>query len=152
MTDEITPGKSMMREADRLILEARAKAEQSDKEADELREWIIRFSQAMPEEEYSSDNADRAEEYNIEQFIMVMADWYMTVMSASKSVDHDPVLVSLQRFMFDPEAQEFTHVDPDQNRWYTCNRCAGPMRWNDAPTGGWFSHHVHPEDNHDAEL
>lgn len=152
MNFPITPGKSMMREADRLILEARAKATQAEKEAAELREVIAEASQAMPEESYWSHNIDGAEEREVVEFVKAMSDWYTTVMEAAEKVDFEPVLVGLQRFMFNPDTQEFTHIDPDANIWYTCNKCQGPMRWNDAPTGGWFSHAEHPYDNHDAEL
>ena len=86
------------------------------------------------------------------EFVKAMSDWYTTVMEAAESVDFEPVLVGLQRFMFNPDTQEFTHIDPEANRWYTCSHCKGPMYWNDAPAGSWFSHHVHPEDGHDAEL
>lgn len=32
-----------------------------------------------------------------------------------------------------------------------CTRCQGLIHWVNAPTGGWWSHVVHPSDHHDAE-
>lgn len=32
-----------------------------------------------------------------------------------------------------------------------CTACQQPMQWINAPTGGWWSHVIHPADNHDAE-
>lgn len=31
-----------------------------------------------------------------------------------------------------------------------CDSCASLIRWIDCPTGGWWSHDVHPADHHDA--
>lgn len=33
-----------------------------------------------------------------------------------------------------------------------CVVCTGEMYWQDCPTGGWYIHKVHPDDNHDARL
>lgn len=33
---------------------------------------------------------------------------------------------------------------------YVCIECGGDARWVECPTGGWWSHVVHPEDDHDA--
>lgn len=126
--------------------------EQLKRENDELREWITQFSQEMPEESYFSHNIDGAEEDEILQFIKLMTEWYMTVMMNSELVDHEPTAVYNLRFMFNPETQEFTCISPDANTWHTCSKCLGPIRYNDAPTGGWWSHAEHPHDNHDAEI
>lgn len=32
----------------------------------------------------------------------------------------------------------------------TCNRCYRLMYWISCPTGGWWSHAVHPDDDHDG--
>lgn len=32
-----------------------------------------------------------------------------------------------------------------------CQSCGEKMVWIDAPTGGWWSHLVHPADDHDGE-
>lgn len=31
-----------------------------------------------------------------------------------------------------------------------CKNCGGRIQWVECPTGGWWSHEVHPEDDHDA--
>ncbi|WP_063023651.1 hypothetical protein [Nocardia niwae] len=31
-----------------------------------------------------------------------------------------------------------------------CDTCGGVIRWIDCPTGGWWSHEIHPADEHDA--
>lgn len=31
-----------------------------------------------------------------------------------------------------------------------CKTCATPIGWIDCPTGGWWAHHAHPADDHDA--
>lgn len=31
-----------------------------------------------------------------------------------------------------------------------CEDCGGLIAWIDAPTGGWWAHDVHPDDDHDA--
>ena len=33
----------------------------------------------------------------------------------------------------------------------TCAACAGSIVWIDCPTGGWWAHLRHPDDDHDAE-
>lgn len=33
---------------------------------------------------------------------------------------------------------------------YRCKTCSEKITWVDCPTGGWWSHLDHPEDNHDA--
>ncbi|WP_280193240.1 hypothetical protein [Nocardia farcinica] len=33
----------------------------------------------------------------------------------------------------------------------TCTVCRTDIHWIDAPTGGWWAHDVHPEDEHDAQ-
>jgi dCMP deaminase len=33
----------------------------------------------------------------------------------------------------------------------TCRHCGGWMTWVECPTGSWWSHEVHPDDDHDAE-
>jgi hypothetical protein len=32
-----------------------------------------------------------------------------------------------------------------------CAVCETPIEWVDCPTGGWWAHHTHPEDGHDAQ-
>lgn len=39
----------------------------------------------------------------------------------------------------------------DRVRTADCRRCGGVIGWIDCPTGGWWSHRVHPRDDHDAE-
>lgn len=34
----------------------------------------------------------------------------------------------------------------------TCVHCQGLVWWIECPTGGWWKHHTHPEDGHDAEV
>jgi len=31
-----------------------------------------------------------------------------------------------------------------------CGQCADLIEWQDCPTGGWWIHHEHPDDGHDA--
>lgn len=33
----------------------------------------------------------------------------------------------------------------------TCVTCGGACWWQDAPTGGWWIHDLHPDDDHDAQ-
>lgn len=33
-----------------------------------------------------------------------------------------------------------------------CIECGGRAQWVECPTGGWWSHEVHPEDGHDADV
>lgn len=40
-----------------------------------------------------------------------------------------------------------------QDYWASlCQTCQGRGHYNDAPGGGWWSHDVHPEDNHDFKV
>lgn len=121
-------------------------------EAMELRKWIENYSSAMPEESWFSHNIDGSEEEEILQFIELTTEWYMTVMHASAEVDYEPTLTYNMRFMFNPEIQEFKRISDEGNIWHTCSVCKGPIRYNDAPTGGWWSHAEHPHDDHDAEI
>jgi hypothetical protein len=125
---------------------------QPNREADDLREWITKFSQEMPEESYFSHNIDGSEEEEILQFIQLMTGWYMTVMQASEAVDYETDLTYNMRFMLNPEMQTFERVSDEGNIWHTCAACLGPIRFNAAPTGSWWSHAEHPHDGHDAEL
>lgn len=34
--------------------------------------------------------------------------------------------------------------------WSRCGQCGSGIHWQDCPTGGWWIHLDHPEDNHDA--
>lgn len=34
--------------------------------------------------------------------------------------------------------------------WLSCFVCGGRVGYIDCPTGGWWAHEVHPEDEHDA--
>lgn len=47
----------------------------------------------------------------------------------------------------------FTHpeVDPDIASTSKCLHCTGAIGWIDCPTGGWWAHTQHPDDNHDAQ-
>lgn len=38
----------------------------------------------------------------------------------------------------------------DERVLSVCVRCGGVVGWVDCPTGGWWAHEVHPEDDHDA--
>lgn len=122
---------------------------------DEFKTWIEKYSDAMPGEEWFSHNIDGSEEEEIFQFIQLMTDWYMTVMKATDDSELELNEVDLMyntRFQFNPETQEFTRVSDEGNIWHTCAVCKGPIRYNDAPTGGWWSHAEHPHDDHDAEI
>ena len=133
-----------------------AGVEQDNEAVIELREWIEEYSRAMPGEEWFSKNIDGAEEEEILAFIEQMTEWYMAVMRpAVEADDGSPdfeTLVYNMRFQFNPETQEFTKITDELNVWHTCSKCFGPIRYNDAPTGGWWSHAEHPHDNHDAEF
>ena len=39
---------------------------------------------------------------------------------------------------------------PPSVRRTVCDTCSGNIFWQDCPTGGWWIHHQHPEDGHDA--
>lgn len=32
-----------------------------------------------------------------------------------------------------------------------CLTCGTPIDWWECPTGGWWSHRIHPADHHDAQ-
>lgn len=34
---------------------------------------------------------------------------------------------------------------------FICGVCGHRVGWIDCPTGGWWAHEVHPDDDHDAE-
>lgn len=50
--------------------------------------------------------------------------------------DHDG---NLYRFTIEPWEDE-----------QSCVTCGDAIRWIDCPTGGWWQHHTHPSDDHDA--
>ncbi|MFJ7269374.1 hypothetical protein ACIQV3_22480 [Streptomyces sp. NPDC099050] len=43
---------------------------------------------------------------------------------------------------------EYAPADPRPD--ITCHHCQGRAEWIDCPTGGWWAHHTHPADGHDA--
>lgn len=47
------------------------------------------------------------------------------------------------------------HADPDNNvhalMLPSCSVCRCEVRWVESPTGGWWQHIVHPDDDHDAQ-
>lgn len=43
-----------------------------------------------------------------------------------------------------------TMSDETVNR--SCSHCGDAIYWISAPTGGWWAHEVHPEDEHDATV
>ncbi|MGY1896171.1 hypothetical protein [Nocardia gipuzkoensis] len=34
--------------------------------------------------------------------------------------------------------------------WTQCEGCGNRINWIECPTGGWWAHETHPDDNHDA--
>ena len=55
----------------------------------------------------------------------------------------------LKHFDGSPVPSEEWPPPPDV-RTSVCGECAGHIYWQDCPTGGWWIHHQHPEDGHDA--
>lgn len=35
---------------------------------------------------------------------------------------------------------------------HACIHCGQPCYWVDCPTGGWWAHVQHPQDDHDADF
>ena len=62
--------------------------------------------------------------------------------------DVPPAPVSEVRWTFG--AESIAWPPPANIRTSVCEVCQTNIFWQDCPTGGWWIHHQHPKDSHDA--